>query len=330
VNKSTLACALALVMGALSSNVIAAGTVDLSQYVRIGIYDLPAGPTYNAAAGLNLLADEASAVTYNWDTKTLFIVGDGGTAIAQVSLAGALINSMTLAADATKPQGTYFYDPEGLAYVGGGQFVLGEERTRQLNLLTYTANTVHGAAGTQTVKLGTSIGNIGIEGFSRDPFSGGFVLVKEKSPMGLFQSNIDFAAGTASNGSAATVNSVNLFNPALVGVTDMADIFSLSNLAYLQGGADYSHLLVLSEESGKIVEVGRDGQVYGSLNLAIAGQHEGLTMDDQGRLYVVGELSGPSGGSGLWVYAPVPEPQTWALMLGGLGLLGFAARRAKR
>jgi hypothetical protein len=30
------------------------------------------------------------------------------------------------------------------------------------------------------------------------------------------------------------------------------------------------------------------------------------------------------------VMAPIPEPQTYALLLAGLGLLGFAARRRTR
>ena len=162
--------------------------------------------------------------------------------------------------------------------------MLGEERTRQINLPTYTAGTTHGAAGTQTVKLGTTIGNIGIEGFSRDPLTGGFIVAKEKSPMGLFQTRLNFATGTASNGSPSTVNSVNLFNPALLGVLDIADVFALSNQADLAGSADFSHLLVLSEESGRIVETDRAGNLLGSLNVGTAGQFEGLTMDEQGRL----------------------------------------------
>jgi uncharacterized protein YjiK len=322
VNQFLKTATLALALGTLGTAAAAAGSVDLSRYQRIGAYDLPIG------SGANLLADEASAVTYNWDTKTLFVVGDGGTAVVQLSLKGELIDSMTLAADPSKSRGVYFDDPEGLAYMGNGQFVLGEERSRQLNLLTYTAGTTHGAAGTQTVKLGTTIGNIGIEGFSRDPLTGGFIVAKEQNPIGLFQTTINFAAGTANNGSASTVNSVNLFNPALLGLVSINDVFSLSNLSALDGGADFSHLLVLSAGSGRVVETDRAGNLMGSLDVGTDGQFEGLTMDDQGRLYLVGEQAGSNGRSGLWVYAaPVPEPGTWALMAGGLALLGAAARR---
>jgi len=322
VNHCTTAIGLVLAAGMAAGAAANATTINLSAYQRIGAHDLPIG------SGGNLLADEASAVTYNWDTRTLFVVGDGGTAIVQLGLDGQLIDSMTLAADATRPQGTYFYDPEGLAYVGNGQFVLGEERDRRLNLLTYTAGTTHGAAGTLAVKLGTSVGNVGIEGFTRDPLTGGFIVAKEKSPQGLYQTTIDFAAGTASNGSASTVHAVNLFDPALLGLADIADVFALSNLPMLAGTAGASQLLVLSEESGRIVQTDRAGTILGSLDVGTAGQIEGLTMDDQGRLYVVGELSGSNGRSGLWIYAaPVPEPQAWALMAAGLGLLGAAARR---
>jgi uncharacterized protein len=137
--------------------------IDLSKYTRIGRYDLPE-PTRTKAPTGSLLAQEVSAVTYNPDTDTLFVVGDGGTSIVQVSKTGQLIDSMTLAADASKPQGTYFYDPEGLAYVGGGKFVMTEERSRQIDQFTYKPNTMLTGADVQVVKLGTTIGNIGLEG----------------------------------------------------------------------------------------------------------------------------------------------------------------------
>ncbi len=71
-----------------------------------------------------------------------------------------------------------------------------------------------------------------------DPLTNGFIALKEIAPEGIFQTTINFPAGTASNGSTSTVNSTNLFNPALAGPTDFADVYSLSNLASLNGNAD--------------------------------------------------------------------------------------------
>src|SRR5262249_42063619 len=103
------------------------GPMDLSRYVRVGRYNLPEPTRTTPPNGTSLLAQEASGVTYNWDTDSLFVVGDGGTSVVQVSKTGVLINSMTLAPGGS-PQGTEFYDTEGISYVGGGKFVLNEER----------------------------------------------------------------------------------------------------------------------------------------------------------------------------------------------------------
>jgi hypothetical protein len=186
-------------------------TLDLSVYVRIGRFDLPE-PTRTTPPANSLLAQEVSAVTYDWDTDTLFVVGDGGTSVVQVSKTGQLIDSMTLAPGGS-PQNTDFYDPEGLTYVGGGRFVMVEERDRQAVLFTYAAGTTLTRSGAQTVKLGTFVDNIGIEGISYDPQTGGFIAVKETQPEGIFQTDINFVLGTATNGSPGTVNSINLFDP---------------------------------------------------------------------------------------------------------------------
>jgi len=287
--------------------------VDLSQYQLVGRYDLPE-PTRTQAPANNLLGQEASAVTYNWDNDSLFVLGDGGTAIVQVSkLDGSLIDTMTLA-QGNSPQNTEFYDPEGLTYIGGGQFVMVEERYRQAVLFTYAANTTLARSDAKTVKLGTTIGNIGLEGISYDPATGGYVLVKEITPEGLFQTSIDFDAGTASNGSANTLDSTNLFDPASAGLSDFADIYALSNLPSLLGTNYYNTLLVLSQEQSKIVAIGRNGSISSSLQLQGAPgvtlplpnqQTEGLTMDRDGILYVVtenggGDINHPQ----LWIYAP--------------------------
>ena len=276
--------------------------IDLSKYIRVGLFNLPV-----ALTGINQLAREVSAVTYNKDTDSLFVVGDGGTAIVQVSKTGVLIDSMTLTAG-------LFADPEGLAYIGNGQFVIADERVRTASRFTYAANTTLTAANVQTVKLGTTIGNIGIEGITFDPQTSGFVAVKEVTPSGVFQTTIDFAAGTASNGSAATVNSTDLFNPALAGLADFADIFALSNLGVLNGKPESGNLLIISQESGKIINVDRAGVISSSLTivsepsnpLSVAVQQfEGITVDNNGIIYVTSENGDTPQ---LFVYAPSAVP----------------------
>jgi uncharacterized protein YjiK len=292
--------------------------IDLSRYTRVGRYDLPE-PTRTTPPTNSLLAQEVSAVTYDWDTDTLFVVGDGGTSIVQVSKTGQLIDSMTLAKGASA-QGTEFFDPEGLAYVGGGKFVMTEERDRQIVSFTYAKDTTLTRAAAQTVKLGTTVGNIGLEGITYDPLTNGYVIVKEVSPEGIFQTTINFATGAASNGSPTTENSVNLFDPAKLSLGDFADVYALSNVAALSSQTDASHLLVLSQESGKILNVDRSGNVYSSLTisadprnpsnpldtLSVPNQsHEGVTVDKNGILYVVSENGGGDiNHPELWVYAP--------------------------
>jgi uncharacterized protein YjiK len=184
-------------------------TVDLSTYVLVNRYDLPEPTRTTPPDATSLLAQEASAVTYNWDTGTLFVVGDGGTSVVQVTLTGQLINSMTLAPGGS-PQGTAFYDPEGLTYVGGGKFVMTEERDRNAVEFTYAANTTLTRANAETVNLGTNVGNIGLEGVTYDPLTSGFIFVREKQPEEIFQTGIDFAAHTATNGTPG-VEPTNLF-----------------------------------------------------------------------------------------------------------------------
>jgi uncharacterized protein YjiK len=290
--------------------------INLSNYVRVGRYNLPE-PTRTTAPINNLLAQEVSAVTYNWDTDTLFLIGDGSTAIVQVSKSGQLIDSMTLAQGAS-PQGTEFYDTEGITYIGGGQFVLCEERDRKLVKFTYVAGSTLVRSATQSVTIGTPIGNVGTEGLSYDPLTSGYIVLKETTPIGVFQTGVDFAAGTATNGSASTVNSTNLFDPALMGLTDVADVFAMSNIPSLSSLPLYNNLLVLSQENAKIVNIDRSGVIANSLTIVsdpgnpldVANQqHEGLTMDRDGILYVTSENGGGDiNQPQLWVYAPSSIP----------------------
>ena len=295
--------------------------LNLANYIRVGRYDLPEPLRTARPEGTpvhNLLGQEASGVAYNWDTDTLFIVGDGGRSVTQVSKTGQLIDTMTLALRDGAPQGTDFYDPEGITYLGDGQFVFTEERDRQLVKFTYAAGTTLARSGAQTVKLGTFDDNTGTEGLTWDPLTGEFIVLKEKSPIGVFQTGVDFAAGTATNGSPTAANSTNLFDTTKLGMTDVADVYALSNLPSMSGQPQASHLLIVGQEDARVVLVDREGNIQSTLNIASdAGnplnaadqQHEGITMDRAGNIYIVNENGGGSFDfPQLWVYAPSTVP----------------------
>ena len=143
-------------------------------------------------------------MTYDWDTDTLFVVGDGGTSVVQVSKTGALIDSMTLAPGGS-PQGTEFYDTEGITYVGGGKFVLTEERDRQVNLFTYVAGATLTARRRADRQARHHHRQHRARGRHLRPARrSGLHLRQGEGARGIFQTGIDFAAGTATNGSPTT------------------------------------------------------------------------------------------------------------------------------
>src|SRR5262249_46312256 len=150
-----------------------------------------------------------------------------------------------------------------------------------------------------------TIGNIGIEGIGYDPMTTtttpGFIVVKEKQPESIFQTNIDFPNGTATNGGPLEDEATDLFPPADAGLLDFSDVYPLANLPPALTGPDASHLLIISQETGAIENIDRSGQessimyIQGDPDnpLSVPDQtHEGVTMDPSGNLYVVSEDGG--------------------------------------
>ena len=306
----------------------AATSLDLGNYRVSGTYglDVLAG-TSGGISGL-----EASAVAYARDRGSLFFVGDEGTGVVEVSLTGQTLGKMAFDWTGT---GSTKHDTEGLTYLGGGVLVVGEERLFDAYRFNYVNGGTARLADAAVSLSDANVGNNGMEGISYDPRgAGSFVAIKQQDPQDILAGNLSFAAGLA-----GVSNMTTLFDPALMGLATLSDVQTLSPVDALAGTAAADNLLVLSLGSRKLVEVTRTGQVLSSFDLSgVLPQNaiEGVTVDEKGTIYLVAEqiqdgILPPNPQSQLIVLtAAVPEPETWGMMLAGLGLLGAAVRRRQR
>ena len=344
--------AAALALTAVPATAASPTSIGLSNYQVSGIFALDIlNGTGGGISGL-----EASAVAYARDRVdpntgklgTLLFVGDEGTGVVEISRTGQTIGNNFFNWAGT---GSTKHDTEGLTYLGGGVLVVGEERLQDAYRFNYAAGGTVTLANSFVSISNAAVGNNGMEGISYDPRgAGSFVTIKQQTPQDILAGTLTFAAPTGSppslsgDGSSPPGGGVstmtNLFNPALMGLLTLSDVQTLSPVDALAGTSASDNLLVLSLGSQKLIEVNRSGTILSFFDLSSVLPHnaiEGVTIDDKGTIFLVAEQI--QDGSSLDPFvksqlivlsAPVPEPETYAMMLAGLGLLGFAARRRRQ
>ncbi len=320
-NKSPfIARTLFVALAALAaSNAQAASSINLGNYQVTGNYALDT---------LNDMGLEASAVTYAKDRNSLFFVGDEGLGVVEVSLTGVTKGSMAFNWTGT---GSSNNDAEGLTYLGNGQLVLVDERPQIAYRFTFSKDGTVALNDQPKVAITgstVSVKNVGTEGISYDPATGKFFSVKQDNPVEVRESTLNFAVGFG------TANTTTLYSGAssLFGLDSLSDVQTLSPVDALAGSAAADNLLLLSLDSKKLVELDpTSGNILSSFDLSgVTTQAiEGVTVDHLGNIYLVAEDSGTANSRLFVLSAPVPEPETYALMLAGLGLVGFKARRRK-
>jgi uncharacterized protein YjiK len=319
---------LILAIAAISSvPAYAANSINLGNYSVTGSYALDVlNGTSGGISGL-----EASAVAYAKDRGSLFFVGDEGTGVVEISLTGQTLGHMDFNWSGT---GSTKHDTEGLTYMGGGKLVVSEERLYDAYSFHYVANGTAVLANSGVSISNATVGNDGLEGISYDPRNGSFVTVKQDLPEDILAGSLTFAASLG-----GTASMTQLFNPSLLGLSTLSDVQTLSPVSFLSGTSGADNLLFLSLGSRMLVEADRSGNVLSSFDLASVVPHngiEGVTVDENGVIYLVAEqeqdgsvLAADARSRLIVLSAPVPEPETYAMLLSGMGLMGWMVRRRK-
>jgi uncharacterized protein YjiK len=302
----------------------AMAVAEAAPSIRLETYQLSANVALPTLGGMGL---EASAVAYARDRGTLFFVGDEGEGVVEISRSGALVSSMAFSG---WPSRTQHNDAEGLAYLGNGVLVVGEERLQDAFRFSYTAGGSVDLNSVPWVSVveGWGYNNSGMEGIAYDARgNGSWVAVKQTNPQRVMTGTLSFEADA--DGGTSTMTQ--LYGGAtLFGLGNLADVAVLSGIDVLLGTPGADNLLLLSLSSQRLIEVDRSGNLLSSISLAgfTPNDIEGVTVDERGTIYLVAEDSG-FGASRLLVLTPVPEPATTALALAGLMAVGAAVRRRR-
>ncbi|MCQ6259061.1 SdiA-regulated domain-containing protein [Pseudomonas sp. Q11] len=233
-------------------------------------------PNYHAVIDAKVLPgmeeDEASDLTYNPQTKTLFAVMGKRPSLVELTLQGDVLRKMPLVG---------WSNPEGVAYMENGLLAITDERKHTLSIIQVDADTRElNSTDFPRYDLGPSKNqNKGFEGVAWDPRNQQLALGEERPPA-LFT--------WQSNGSQL------LKGDKQIHASDELDLRNLSALAI---DPRTGHTLVLSADSHLLLELDDKGEQVSFMTL-LGGfngikntipRAEGVALDEAGNLYVVSE-----------------------------------------
>ncbi|NMY10271.1 SdiA-regulated domain-containing protein [Pseudomonas veronii] len=216
--------------------------------------------------------DEASDLSYNPQTKTLFSVMGKNPFLVELTLQGDVLRKMPL---------NGWNNPEGVTVMENGLMAVVDERQHSLTIVKVDASTTAlNKADFPSYDLGPSKDqNKAFEGVTWDKRNQQFVLGEERPPT-LFT--------WKSDGSQTLVgDKQKLANTKL----------DMRNLSALTIDPRTGHLLALSAESHLLLELDEKGEPVSFMTLLggfnglknTISRAEGVTLDENGNLYMVSE-----------------------------------------
>lgn len=224
--------------------------------------------------------DNLSALSYDDQRDLLWAVLNNPEELLAMSKDGEVLARYPLSG---------FSDVEGVTYLGDGMLLLAEEREHALVVVPVPERT--GALFREDYRALTlgiqRDGNQGFEGVGYDRARDRLFVVKEHSPMKLYEIR-GFKSSVKGD-----------FGLEIIDHDDwIRESVFASDLSSVHFDERTGNLALLSDESKRIMELdGETGKLVGfrDLDSGFAGlgksvpQGEGMTFDDQGNLYIVSE-----------------------------------------
>ncbi|MBN6771929.1 SdiA-regulated domain-containing protein [Pseudomonas granadensis] len=216
--------------------------------------------------------DEASDLSYNPQSKTLFSVMGKNPFLVELSPQGEVLRKMPLVG---------WSNPEGLTVMENGLMAIVDERQHTLSIVKVDANTRElNIADFPKYDLGPSKDqNKAFEAITWDARNQQLLLGEERPPA-LFSWKSD--GSQTLKGDKQKLDS---------------DELDIRNLSALEIDPRTGHLLVLSADSHLLLELDENGQQVSFMTLLgnfnglkdTIPRAEGVTMDEAGTLYIVSE-----------------------------------------
>jgi uncharacterized protein YjiK len=225
--------------------------------------------------------DNASELTYNRLTDTLFTVLNKGNQIVEISLSGKVLRRINVIG---------IGDMEGITHIDGNRFVIAGEYDSSLLLVDLDENSsVLDVENVPKIRLGINKnGNKNFEGVSWDYKKKTLLVVKERDPKYVI--SLDGLVNKAGKGT------INLNIERLHQYDNMLD-WAMRDLSAVQYLGKSGHLLLLSDESKMLKEFDENANPIGAM-LFWKGFHglknsvpqaEGVAIDDNNNLYLISE-----------------------------------------
>ncbi len=281
-----------------------------------GVRATPAGylGAYTHAGSYNIPVSEASGVAYNPDTDTLFAIGDEGYELVELSKTGVKLSSMPFDQNGVRDVRA-FDDPESVTWLGGGKFAISDERRNMAVVTTYNPATTpnHAQLSATSYAFGAYDSNTGLEGISYDPVNQSMWGIRELGPVKIYEMR-DFP-GVQAGAQPQVQEPIARKRITRMDSTQFSDIYVMAKSSYFAATDPRRlNILLLARDARKIIEITRDGLVVDTLDLNFLGRStiEGITMDNQGKIYLVSEQVNGLFQPQLHVFNPGPAavPQT--------------------